>query len=493
MKINLSKSDFLLFLKHPAWLWLKKHNPKKLPPVDAGLQRMFDEGHLFEQYAEALFPGGTTLGFNGFDEYLTLPARTKVAITREDSNIFQGRFEAGELTCITDILSRNGNGFDLFEIKSSTKVKPEHLVDLAFQYLVLTRAGLKINQIKVIHVNNQYERAGEIDPKGITTTTDVTEDVRNHLEQVEKGIEQALAVMHAPTMPDPSPRFVGLSAMSEWLSIYQSLQSNLPADSIYRLASPSAKLLGELEDRGISTIGQIPTDIKLSTKQAGQRETVISGEPIIHTERIRHFLDSFTYPLYFLDYETLGSVVPPFDGMRPYQQLPFQYSLHVIPSPGVTLIHTEFLHTENTNPARALIAQLKKDIGPTGTILTWNQNFEMSCHDTMAAMYPEHAEFLHGLNDRVKDLMLPFFDGWYVDARFGGSASIKKVLPVLVPELSYNNLAIHEGATAQAIWMETVLEGKNTDQKEKIMQDMREYCKLDTLAMVEIFNKLNHA
>lgn len=485
--MQLSKSDFLLYLKHPAWLWLKKHDPKRLPPIDAGLQRMFDEGHLFESYAEALFPGGTTLGFNGFNEYRTLPARTQTALARGDATLFQARFEAGELTCISDVLTRNGSGYDLYEIKSSTKVKPEHLLDLAFQYLVLTRSGLKIERVFVVHVNNQYERAGEIDPKGITITTDVTEDILSHLEQVESGIEQALSVMHASTMPDPSPRFVGLSAMKDWLPIYKVLHPDLPTDSVYHLASPSAKLLGELEDQGISTIEEIPADIKLSTKQSWQRETANSGQPIVHQERIKHFLDSLTYPLYFLDYETLGSVIPPFDRMRPYQQLPFQYSLHVIPSPDVTPIHTEFLHTENSNPAPALISQLKEDIGPTGTVLTWNQSFEMGCHDTMAAMFPEHADFLHGINDRVQDLMLPFFNGWYNDARFGASASIKKVLPVLVPELSYDDLNIHEGASAQAIWMETALEGKNADQKQQIMRDMREYCKLDTLAMVEIY------
>lgn len=488
--MQLSKSDFLLYLKHPAWLWLKKHEPERLPPINAGLQRMFDEGHLFESYAESLFGDGTTLGFSGYGEYATLPARTQAALTRGEQTLFQARFESGELTCITDVLTRHNDGYDLYEIKSSTKVKPEHLVDLAFQYLVLTRSGLKVERIFVVHVNNQYERAGEIDPKGITITTDVTEDVLNRLTQVEKDIEKALVVMHAPTMPDPSPRFVGLSAMCEWLPIYKALHPGLPADSIYHLASPSSKLLGELEDQGIATIGQIPAEVKLSTKQSWQRETAISGQPIIHAKRIAHFLDSLAYPLYFLDYETLGSVIPPFDGMRPYQQLPFQYSLHVIPSPSVTPIHTEFLSTENSNPAHALISQLKEDIGPTGTILTWNQSFEMGCHDTLAAMYSEHADFLHGLNERVRDLMEPFASGWYVDARFGGSASIKRVLPVLVPKLSYGDLAIHEGASAQAIWMETALEGKNAERKDQIMQDMRTYCQLDTLAMVEIYQSL---
>lgn len=489
--MQLSKSDFLLYLRHPAWLWLKKHDPKKLPPIDDALQQMFDEGHKFESYAEALFPGGTTLGFNRFDEYRTLPARTQTALTRGDQTLFQARLEAGELTCISDILTRNNNGYDLYEIKSSTKVKPEHLVDLAFQYLVLTRSGLKIERIFVIHVNNQYERAGEIDSKKITVTSDVTNDVHNRLEQVEKDIEQALSIMYDPTMPDPSPRYVGLSAMCEWLPIYKALHPDLPTDSIYRLASPSTKLLGELEDRGISTIGQIPIEVKLSTKQSCQRETTISGQPIVHAERIKYFLDSLTYPLYFLDYETLGSVIPPFDGMRPYQQLPFQYSLHVIPSPGVTPIHTYFLHTENSNPAPDLISQLREDIGSTGTILTWNQSFEMGCHNTMAAMFPEHADFLHSLNDRVRDLMEPFASGWYVDARFGSSASIKKVLPVLVPTLSYDDLSINNGAMAQQLWMGTILDKVMESETDTIMNDLLRYCELDTLAMVEIFNYLH--
>lgn len=488
--MTLSKSDFLLYLKHPAWLWLKKHNPKKLPPIDDSLQQRFDEGHTFEAYAEALFPGGTTLGFNDFDEYQTLPARTQTAITRGDQTLFQARLEADELTCISDILTRNHTGYDLYEIKSSTKVKPEHLVDLAFQYLVLTRSGLKIDRIFVIHVNNQYERAGEIDSNKITITTNVTQDVLDHLKQVESDIEQALSVMHSTTMPDPSPRFVRMSAMGEWLPIYKNLYPDLPVDSIYRLASPSAKLLGELEDQGIATIKQIPAAVKLSTKQSWQREAAISGQPIVHQERIKHFLDSLTYPLYFLDYETLGSVIPRFDGMRPYQQLPFQYSLHVITSPGATLMHVEFLHTENSNPSPALIAQLQENIGPTGTILTWNQGFEKGCHDTMATMFPEHATFLHGLNDRVRDLMEPFAKGWYFDARFGGSASIKKVLPVLVPTLSYDELSVNNGVMAQQLWMGTILDEVLESETHTIMCDLLRYCELDTLAMVEIHNYL---
>ena len=165
----LSKSNYLLYLKHPAWLWLEKHDKSKLPEVDDDTQAIFDAGNLFESYAERLFPDGITLGYKtdgGFDfaKYKSLPEVTKKAIEDKVKVIFQGRFEIDNTTCIFDILERNENGtYNLYEIKSSTKAKKEHEYDLAFQAIVLERSGLKIENIFVIHVNNEYVRDGEID------------------------------------------------------------------------------------------------------------------------------------------------------------------------------------------------------------------------------------------------------------------------------------------------------------------------------------------
>ena len=174
--MQLSKSEYIMFLKHPAWLWLKKHDKSKLPEPDANLQAIFDSGKEFEQYAEKRFPGGVQVGFESFKDYMSMPKRTKQVLDSGAKVIFQGRFEGSSITCICDVLERTEAGeFDLYEIKSSTKSKPEHYYDLAFQTVVLESAGLKVRNIAVVHVNNQYIRNGEIDPIELSAVIDVTE------------------------------------------------------------------------------------------------------------------------------------------------------------------------------------------------------------------------------------------------------------------------------------------------------------------------------
>ncbi|MBU1164630.1 DUF2779 domain-containing protein [Patescibacteria group bacterium] len=492
----LSKSNYLLYLKHPAWLWLEKHDKSKLPEVDEDTQAIFDAGNLFESYAEKLFPDGVTLGYKTdgeFDsrKYKALPEETKQAIENNVKVIFQGRFEIDSTTCIFDVLERNENGtYNLYEIKSSTKVKKEHEHDLAFQTIVLEKSGLKIENIFVIHVNNEYVRDGEIDYKEITIITEVTSAVRSRIEETIVSIEDAKAVMALTDMPDPSPRHTGLGAYREWLEIYKILNPNLDKYSVLNLSSPGTKRIGDFEDDGITTISDIPDDANLTVKQRRQVSATKSGKRSINKKEIKAFLKAFRFPLYFLDYETLAGVIPTYDGVRPYQQIPFQYSLHVLESPDTKLEHKEYLHTKNTLPVEHLLKKLKKDIGTKGSIVVWYQSFEKSCNMTMAEFTPKYKNFLVDINDRIVDLMTPFAEGWYVDKDFFGSASIKDVMPVLIPDLSYKDLHIQGGNSAQRIWMETVINGKNQDNKKQIMDDMIKYCTLDTLAMVKIYEVL---
>lgn len=495
--VTLSKSEYMMFLKHPAWLWLKKHDKKKLPEPDANLQVMFDAGNLFEQYAEARFTNVTRVGFDNYDEYLSMPSRTIKSLESGASILTQGRFEApygnDQITCIVDVIEKiDAKTFDLYEIKSSTIVKPDHIEDLAFQTVVLEGAGYTVRNIAVIYCDNTYVRRGEIDKLSLSAQQDVSAQVRAKIDLTKRNISAALQTVAQPEMPDPTPRRVKLGGLKEWLDIFLSIQDHSDAYSIYKLCSAKPEQLGQLEDMHITSIADIPDEFSLAPKQAWQVEATKLGEPIINTRRIESFLQTFEYPLYFLDYETLSSIVPPFDGLKPYQQLPFQYSLHIIEKPGGELKHTEFLHTLDTNPIESLLEQLQKDIGDTGTVLVWWEGFEKSCNDLMAKMLPEYATFLENVNARVKDLMLPFSKGFYKDKDFYGSASIKKVLPVLAPELNYGDMEIQEGASAQRLWMQSVYENvHSSEQKAKIMADLRKYCELDTYAMVRIFEVLS--
>lgn len=447
----ISKSDYMLFLRHPAWLWVKKHNPKKIPPTDDNTQAMFDNGHKFEPYAESLFLEGVSLGFNDYDEYLSLPIRTQQSIENGDKVLFQPRFEWKEFTCTSDIVSIIEPGVvDLYEIKASTSAKTEHEFDLAFQTVVIEGSGLSVRNIYVIHVSNQYVRHGEIEADKITHIQDVTEKVQAKGELTTKYMPLALDVANSDKMPDPDPEFAKLGSKQEWLKIYENI------------FPPEPKVW--------------PSDIK----------------PTMNKEAIKDFLGQLKYPLYFLDYETMSGLIPYFDGHRPYQQVPMQYSLHILLSPEAELEHREFLHSENSDPSRPLVEQLIGDIGTEGSVIVWFEGFEKARNSELGDMLPEYKEAMEAINNRVVDLIIPFKQKWYDDPRFEGSASIKKVLPVLCPELSYKTLGIQEGGSAQRLWMEAVLDGTREAEKDQILADLLEYCKLDTLAMVEIFNVLKN-
>ncbi|MDO8569552.1 MAG: DUF2779 domain-containing protein [bacterium] len=505
----ISKSEFMMFLKHPAWLWLKKYDKDKLPIPDEGLQALFDEGTLFEQYAEKLFPNAVKLGYkNGHDfsgtKYYALPDLTKKEIKKGTAAILQGRFEVDNLTSIFDVLEKVGDPpshkasdgqskvYDLYEIKSSTSVKPEHIPDLAFQTIVLEKAGLSVRKMFVLHVNNKYVRQGEIEPAGISEKSDVTAKVRENLEETRENISKAFKILKEKEMPDISPRYLtrGGETLDEWLEIFQAIKGELPRYSIYRLCSSDPKTIAWLEDNGIELLNEIPLDCPLTEKQLRQVKAMRSGVQHINKEEINNFLEALEYPLHFLDYETMAGVIPAFDGFRPYQQVPFQYSLHILDKPGGKLIHKEYLHTDNYDPVPSLLEHLQNDFTGKGSVISWFMTFEKNRNIEMGKMHSKYEKFLSGVNERMVDLMTPFSKGWFVDKDFFGRASIKLVLPALLPEFSYKELNISNGGQAQRVWMQTVLENKNPEKKQEIMNDMREYCGLDTYAMYAILKYL---
>ena len=370
------------------------------------------------------------------------------------------------------------------------------MYDLAFQTIVLEKAGLTIRNISIIHVNNEYIKNGNIEPEKITSKTDVTDSVKDLIDLTKEQINKAVAILSQKTIPDLSPRHVNqvnvkrTKWFADWLEVYKHLNPNLNPYSIYFLGYPNANQIGELENNDVHLIQDIPEELALRPKQIAQIKTTKSGEKILYTKKIKELLRTFEYPIYFFDYETLSSVIPAFDGFQPYKDYPFQYSLHILDSPEAEIRHEEYLHQENSNPMPKLLEKLKSDIGDTGTILTWNMSYEKGCNNRMAELYPEYKEFLEDLNQRVNDLMLPFSKMWFVDKEFFGSASLKNVLPVLVPELSYKEMDVSDGLKARRLWTETVLGGKYPEQREKIIDDLSKYCTLDTFAMVRILEEL---
>src|SRR3989338_2131394 len=212
------------------------------------------------------------------------------------------------------------------------------------------------------------------------------------------------------------------------------------------------------------------------------------GKQLINHSAIEEVLSELEFPLHFFDYEGYSSAIPRFDGFGAYEQAPFQYSLHILNKDG-ELEHREFLITEPTDDLTLpLIERMRKDIGDTGTVVSWHKSYESERNNKLAELHPNHTSFLEGLNDRMFDLKEIFSKDLYVDARFKGSASIKNVLPIVVPHITYKALGIQKGDQAVERWEKMIDPETPQKEKDQIAKDLLEYCKLDTFAMVEIWS-----
>ncbi len=481
----LTKSNYMAYLRCSCELWLVKQRPDLVPPTDPALQRIFDEGNVVDAWAQKLFPGGVNV--DGFGK----PAaeNTKKAIANGATVLLQPTFMTSQLSCRCDILTKNADGsWNIYEVKSSTDVKEEHITDVAFQRICIEEAGIRISRTFLVHVNNQYVRNGEINPEQLFTKIDITHEVENVMPMARKEIPRALAVLdwdkvprllHAMSCNDPSE--------CEFLACYF---NTLDKDDKYSIAAslPKDKLVAFLE-RGLITPEQVPADVITELGDVKLPDAKIEPTLSIDKVAIKSELDGLQYPLYFLDYETQHSAVPTFDGYRPYQQMVFQYSVHVVREPRAEPEHFEFLADEPKDPAPMVAESLRKHIGDTGSVIVWNARFEASRNAEIGEHLPEFADFMADINNRIYDLMMIVKKGHYVDSRFGGSASIKRVLPVMCPELSYNDLAIHEGGTASASWATLTNAAIPVEQREQLRKDMLAYCGLDTYAMLAIYRK----
>lgn len=441
------------FLRCSCELWLVKQRPDLVSSTDPALQRIFDEGNVVDGWAQKLFSGAVNV--DGFGQRGALI--TKQAIADGATVLLQPTFMTDSISCRCDILVKNGDAWDIYEVKASTSVKEEYLMDVAFQRICLEEAGVKISRTFLVHLNNQYIRNGEIEVEKMFATVDITSEVENVTPLAKKEIPRALAVLDW----DKVPGIINLSSCND------------PEECKFL-----ACYLLELEGAGVYTITPpLPSEQQI----------------IINKEAIKSEFADLQYPLYFLDYETFFPAVPLFDGYRPYQQMVFQYSVHVLREPGADLEHFEYLADKLVGPAVGVAQSLQGHIGKTGSVIVWNMRFEASRNAEIGRLLPEFADLMANINDRMYDLMMIVRNKYYVDSRFGGSASLKKVLPVLCPELSYNDLAIHEGGTASASWVTLTDPNISPEIKNQLKKDMLAYCGLDTYAMVAIYRKLLEA
>ncbi|MCB0827100.1 MAG: DUF2779 domain-containing protein [Armatimonadetes bacterium] len=464
--IKLTKTDFILFLNCGKSLWLKTHKPNVYPEGEfsAYAQKLAKEGYEVEAQVRAL-----------------------VATWADaDRYSFQRVFEPGEgLFAKADMVRDNEDGtIDLFEIKSSTSVKDRNphnqLKDAAFQTIAAKRCGEKVRNITIVHLNKDYVREGDIDPEELLTFADETVRVKALLAETESEITEAMALLSLDAVDETSCTCLHLSRNNQCDS-FTYFNRNIPTPSIYSLPrlSQAKRDLFVAEDR--ISLDKISVE-ELTRLQQPVLKAHQSNAPYINLPDIENFLGVLKYPLHFLDYETYASAIPITNGVKSQSPLPFQFSLHVQSENG-ELEHHEFLADQAERPL-ALIEHLERTINPTGSIIVWNKTFENTQNKTMAADYPDKAEFLLGLVSRTADLMDVFLTG-YVDIRFDGSVSIKKVLPVVVPELSYDGMDVGDGTAAMETWARMLSEtdlAKRAEQRQALL----DYCELDSLAMVKI-------
>ncbi|NQU84122.1 MAG: DUF2779 domain-containing protein [Parcubacteria group bacterium] len=485
----ISKSDFVKYLQCKKFLWLYKHRKDLLPEdIDKNLQKIFDDGYLVESYAYGLFPKGVNAQVDGFRESIF---KTKKLMQEKTPVIFQPTVLANDLCCRGDIIKLNEDGerWDIYEVKGSTDVKDIHIHDLAFQKTCFEEMGFKVGELFVIFVNKEYVRRGEVDIEKFLKTRNVTEEVEYILLDTRKEVESAFGVIKQREEPDV--RILKQCRNPYQCTFLDYCWKDIPKSSIYDIArNLNEEKLNMLIDEGIIEIKDIPDDVFKSEHDIRHHHVAKHDTVHIEKENIEEELGRLEYPLYFLDYETYSTAVPMFDGYKPYQQMPFQYSLHVQEEPGGELKHYEYLAKDYEDPARKLAEDLSKRIGEKGSVISWYMPFEKGRNSEMGDAHPEFAEFFNSVNERMFDLMLIFKNGHYVHKDFRCSASLKKVLPVIVPELSYKELGINEGGTASTSWGEMIKDKTSAEEKERIYNDLLKYCELDTLAMVKILEKL---
>lgn len=482
----LSKSKYVRGTQCHKSLWLYKHK-KHLREISASQQAIFDSGTNAGLLAQELFPNGIDASEGEDWPNFQVARKTKELIQQGVTTIYEATFVYDDVLVAVDILVKSSEGWHAYEVKSSTHVKDTHFVDGSIQYYVIAGSGIDIKSFSMVTINKEYVRKGDIVVEDLFNKTDITDEVCDLQSGLSERISELKAVEQLNSEPEVE---IGPHCGSPYPCDFSGYcWKGIPAYSVLNLNNSRGKEW-ELYDRGILDITDIPDDFHLNDKQRIQVDAALLNEPQIKKEAIQQFLNTLDYPLYHFDFETINSAVPLYDQSRPYQQIPFQYSLHVQSSKAASPIHTSFLAEGNgQDPREALIKRMIKDLGETGTILTYNMGFEKGVINKLAIDFPQYADALQSINARINDLAIPFRSYYYHTKDMRGSWSIKAVLPALVPHLSYNDLVIQEGGTASATFLSMTtgtFDGNITETR----ANLEAYCELDTLAMVEILKVL---
>ncbi|MCP4140484.1 MAG: DUF2779 domain-containing protein [Chloroflexi bacterium] len=467
-QLTITKSDYQLFLDAPLHLWTHKHRHSDQSPSEFELHTI-NQGYEVEEEAQIYL-----------EKYV-------VNAKERESVQFQDTFLDKAFLARTDglVYKPKSDSYDLYEIKSSTRNKTEFISDAAFQYFILNK-HITVDHVYILHLKKDYVRTSVLEIENLFVADDITEKVHAHLSEIEIKREEALKV----ALSDSSEGIQGCYKPKSCPCL-NLCHPDLPDYSIYNIPRISEKKKRQLLEKGIRNIEDVPSAFPLNEKQRKIVDVAIAKKEYIDKAAIQREFEHFEYPLYFLDYESFLAAIPLFDGYHPQQQVVFQYSLHKLDSDQEEPTHSEHLSITKDDPSTSLVKQLREDIGDRGTVFVWNKAFEITRNKELALIHPAYADFFEDLNHRIYDLGDFIADGHYLHPDFFGSWSIKKVLPVMAPELSYKEMEIAKGDQAMMAWWKIISGELPEEHIEKMKRSLLAYCKLDSYAMVAIFMKLS--
>lgn len=485
----LSKSLYIRGLQCEKSLWLKKKKPGVLQAPDDGAQAVFDTGTSVGELACELFSGGERIEYTG--DFGSQIARTKELIEHGIKVIYEATFCFDGILVMVDILRICEDGLIINEVKSLTSVKEVYIDDASIQYYVISSLGYKVSAVNIIHIDSGYVRGEKLELDKFFHTEDVTEQVRQKQADIPQILSKFDEILSKDTEPeiDIGPHCSNPYDCDAWKYCWRE-QRGIPEYSIFDISRLRSDKKFELYKSGVVKFEDIKELDKFNASQQIQIRSELSGEQIIDKEAIKEFLETLSYPLYHLDFETFQQAVPEFVGLSPYEQIPFQFSIHKDDGKG-NLEHFEFLVEVGADPRYELALNLIKFIPQDACVLAYNMSFEKRVIRRLAEIYPQISNELMAIHSNIKDLMAPFVSKSYYHPKMRGSYSIKYVLPSLVPEFesAYNdlNLIHHGGEAMQAYEAMAYMPAKERDAYKKALLA---YCKLDTLAMVKVLEKL---
>ena len=481
----LTKSKYLNAIQCPKYLWIRCNEPQRIPDPSESLQYVFNIGKEVGQLAKQRFPGGADIPEDGFIENIE---KTKELLGRKERcPIYEAGIMADRFYARADILVPvEGDSWDIVEVKCSTSVKEINYDDVAFQSYVYKKAGLKINRCCLMHINNQYVRQGDIDIGELFTIEDITDEVSEAENQVESVVEGLLKIIDREECPS-----CGISEMCSNpydCPLIPECWAHIPDGSVFEFNRMKKKKRFELYDGG-KVLMKDAADKDLNPKQMIQKRCSQEGDSYVDESLISGFLNGLKYPLCYLDFETVMSPVPRFDGVRPYQQIPFQFSVHVQEYPGADLKHKMFLVKSSNDPRSEIIENLKEALGEDGSIAVYYATFEKTRLKELGRDFPETQEWVDSVLSRIVDLHDPFAKFWFYHPSQKGKTSIKKVLPVVTGK-SYEGMEIADGATAFREYARVTYSEVSEEERQRVYDALEKYCALDTEGMVELVKSL---